>query len=270
MIKSIVIRLYYLYFIMVKNAKRVPGQKLEAELLRIVHYVEKGSTSLPMFLYARKVYLAAKERNILSSEERKWVEKVLFGITPREDKNQVIESSAILTVIKSRRSIRKWENRGIDNDTFKKIVEAASWAPSSCNRQPCQYIYTNDTVKINKLSQIRREKFIANAPGCIVVLVNLLAYRENERTYTPYLDAGAAIQNLLLMAESLGIGACWVNFGDMEVSDTARAEVHKIFSVGEDFRIISLIPVGYYTVHTPAPGRKNINTIAHSEELSNA
>ncbi len=193
----------------------------------------------------------------LSEKEQKWCEEVLFNES-RDEEPYLSQDYFKHQVIGSRRSIRKWEHdEPIDIDVYRELLWAAQWSPSSCNRQPCDFILVNNRDKIKMISQIKRQVFIAKAPSCIVVLLNKSCY-QNDESYFGGLDAGAAIQNLLLMAHHLGLGACWVNASPLEYKKGEQDQLNRVFKVPSSYRIVSFIPIGELSVgySKKPPGRK--------------
>lgn len=274
MIKKSIRAFKLLYLAFFKKTNKLKNEKLEAQLRTRVHAVEKrgniegNSYALSMIL-GRKYFFEAKKRNILSQEEIDWCELVLFA---KELKKQIKikteeNNGKLINTIIARRSIRSWKGGELNKDDFELLINSAKWAPSSCHRQPWHFLLTNERDKIKLLSEIRGQKFVKGAPSCILVLINIDAYKEEEVNYTPYLDAGAAIQNLLLTAESLGFGACWVNFGKMEVDDKNMAKAKAAFAIPKEFKIVSIIPIGKNSGAKPhAPGRKSTKNIIHIEK----
>jgi len=260
-----------LFLLLFKNPKKLTNGKLEALLRARVHAIEKQgnieeTTDFLSMIWSRQLYHEAKKREILSLEELEWCDNVLFG---KKIKNEIRELSTshqaqLLDIIKERRSIRSWQEGKLTKEEFELLVNAAKWAPSSSHRQPWHFLLTNDRDKIKMLSEFRDQKFVNGAPNCILALINLETYNSEEVNYTPYLDAGAAIQNLLLMAHSMGFGACWVNFGKMEVPDDKMERIKNIFGIPNDFIIVSIIPIGKLNGKIPtAPGRKKTTDITH-------
>ncbi|MFO7795894.1 MAG: nitroreductase family protein [Promethearchaeati archaeon] len=275
MIRKTIKAIKYLFLAFYKNPKRIKNSKLEAMLRFYVHTVEKSridqDKSDPLFMVlGRKYFSEAKKRKLLSKDEIEWCESILYGKQrekkPKEISNQTKDN--LQSIIKERRSVRSWEGSELNKNDFEKIVNMAKWAPSSCNRQPWHFVLVNDKETIKLISELRNQKFLINAPSCVLALINMETYNGKEINYTPYLDAGAAIQNLLLAAESLGYGACWVNFGKMEVSDNKRAILRKVINLPDELKIISVIAIGKNPTSKPkAPGRKNSNDIIHLEKF---
>ncbi len=276
MIKKTLKRLKLLRNLLLKNPKKLSNGKLEALLGARVHAIEKhgnieNSTDFYSMIWARKLYHEARKREILSNEEIRWHENVLFGKQIEHKPTSSTKSfneTVLLDILKDRRSIRFWEKYELTEKEFELLVNAAKWAPSSSHRQPWHFLLTRDKEKIKILAELRDQKFVGKAPNCILVLINLQAYTGVEIDYTPYLDAAAAIQNLLLMAHVNGLGACWVNFGKKEIPDVKKMnKIKSLFEIPDHIQIISIIPIGRLPSTKPhPPGRRNTSDIMHIEK----
>jgi len=149
----------------------------------------------------------------------------------------------VFEAILKRRSIRRFKQEVIPLETLKKLVDAARVAPSAANMQPLRYIIvTNLDLRRQIFPALRWAGYIAPAgnplPGeeptaYIVVLANKEIAKSDYQ-----LDAGAAIENLILTALEEGIGACWLGAID-------REEIRRILDVSDDFEIESVIALGY-------------------------
>ena len=114
----------------------------------------------------------------------------------------------ILEIIGRRRSIRKFKPDPISENELTTILKAGHTAPSACNMQNWRFIVINDNDLKQKLSDIGAASFIKHAPVGILVLYD---NRTQNVEYSDHIQSGAAaIQNMLLAASALGIGACWV------------------------------------------------------------
>ncbi len=151
----------------------------------------------------------------------------------------------VMDVIKTRRSIRRFEDRMIDDETIKKIVEMGTWAPSGLNNQPWSFVVIKDRDVKEKLSQqTKYAHIIRNAPVCIAVFL------DKSRSYNRTKDVqaiGACIQNMLLTIHAMGLGAVWLG----EILNR-REEVEKILKVPKDFELMAVIALGY---PAESPGR---------------
>jgi len=218
-------------------------------------------------IYARLFYFEARKRNLLSQDEINWCKRVLFGAIQQSNEKFFgkRKSDSFENIIRHRRSIRKWENIKIKKEEFEQLVDAARWAPSSCNRQPWHFLLTHDKEKIEFLAKIRNQPFIKNAPSCILVLINLETYDEITKYYFAYLDARVAIQNMLLMAESMNLGACFVNFAPTKDFEFRKRQIKQKFNIPSNFEPIGIIPIGKADEIPRSPGRKDISSIIHFE-----
>lgn len=136
----------------------------------------------------------------------------------------------------TRRSIRKFTEEPISDETFREIINAAIYAPSACNFAAWKYIIiTKDTPNREAINN----KIALNAPYGILV-----TYRNNMyvtgRIHGDYIQSAAAsVQNMLLYINSIGLGACWI-------CDIPKDKVlRKAFSIPKNFDVICYIAIGH-------------------------
>lgn len=153
----------------------------------------------------------------------------------------VMTSNTLLSFLKSRRSIRRYTSEPIPREWLTQMLEGAIWSPSAHNRQPWRFVVietsetkerlalamgarlredlTRDQIAQDIIDQdvARSYDRITSAAAIIVVcmtMVDMDVYsddrrNENERVMAIQSVAMAG-QNMLLMAQSLGLGACWM------------------------------------------------------------
>ena len=142
----------------------------------------------------------------------------------------------ILEIIRTRRSIRKYEPEAISEEEISKILEAGRWAPSAGNSQPWRFIVLrNEETKKELADTLTWGRFLSQAPLGIAVTVNPRASSH------PVEDGAAATQNMLLEAHSLGLGACWIGTYGSGNEESAK----KVLNVPEDDRLLSVIVIGH-------------------------
>lgn len=158
-----------------------------------------------------------------------------------------------IEVIKTRRSIRAYEEKPVPRDILEDIIDCARLAPSGVNVQPCEYIVITDPQMRRKIAKIADYgKFIAQAGACILVVAKPTKY---------YLEDGsAATQNILLAAKAHGLGTCWVA-GDKK--EYAR-DILDAVGAPEDFLLVSNIAVGY-TAEERIPPKRPLSEVLHWE-----
>jgi len=170
----------------------------------------------------------------------------------------------IFEAIKGRRSIRSFKPDPIPDEDLRKILEAATWAPSAGNLQPWVFVIVKDEERKRRLARAALgQMFITEAPAVIVVGANeeRSAWRYGKRGRELYclLDCAAAIQNLLLAAYALGYGTCWVGaFHDEEVREIVGFPPH--------IRPVAIIPVGKADEKPMPPPRRPLDEVVFLEE----
>lgn len=166
------------------------------------------------------------------------------------------DAEALMKAIKERRSIRKYADKAISKAAAEKLKESLIWAPSTGNIQARKFFFVYDKAKREKLAHAAKGQiFVGDAPLCVVAcaddnLVMKMRYGDNAAKYATQ-DVAASIQNMLLAAHALGLGACWV--GAFE-----EGEVKKILGLRDNLRPVALVPVGYPAFNPPAPKRVSV------------
>ena len=142
-----------------------------------------------------------------------------------------------------RRSIRKFTPAPVSEEMIDEMLRAAMSGPSACNKRPWDfYAVTNEGV----LEALRNASHFSRyvSPLAIVVCGNLNRALPGQMAAYWIQDCSAAVQNILLMAASLGLGAVWCG-----VHPQQRAEelVRRALSLDE-----SRIPLGVIYIGHPA------------------
>ncbi len=145
-----------------------------------------------------------------------------------------------IDVILSRRSTRKFTGKLVNDENLTKILKAGFSAPSAHNRQPWEFIVLKDEIMINEFSSKHSyAKMLPQAKCAIVVCGD----NENQKA-TGFLvaDCAAAIENMLLAAHALNLGAVWC--GIYPVPDLLDM-TKKLLGLPETIIPIGLVAIGY-------------------------
>ena len=148
----------------------------------------------------------------------------------------------LFEAIKIRRSTRAFSGEEVPEREVEKLLEAARLAPSAGNIQPREFVVVRKAETKRRLAEAALDQhFIAEAPVVIVVCADedRSAHGYGSRGVNLYCiqDTAAAIENILLAACALGLGACWVGaFRELEV--------RRILNVPLGVRPVAIIPVG--------------------------
>jgi nitroreductase len=148
-----------------------------------------------------------------------------------------------IELAQSRRSIRDFQQQSISKDDLIKLITAAQSAPSAGNWQPWHfYIISDKRLQREIRNQCGNQEFMMAAPVFIVVCAltnqNRSTYGRRGKALYCIQDTAAAIQNILLCAKSLGLGACWCGAFH-------EKSVRKILRLKKSTRPVAVIPVGY-------------------------
>ena len=149
----------------------------------------------------------------------------------------------MLELLYKRRSIRKYKKIEVEEEKINKIVEAALLAPSGRNLKPCELAIVTNKEIITKLAESKETgaQFVEGAPLVIAVMVN----EEISNTWVE--DASIALTFIQLMAESLGLGSCWVQLKGRKTKDGIDSEkfVKELVGANNDLRVEALVSIGY-------------------------
>jgi nitroreductase len=268
-------------------------ERLETRIAWLAHDLDKTISTLAgddLARVARRegselmTYLAEWRRRQLPRKETiVWADELLLEAqsvlkTGRDHEGvaaQEVGASAadLFEILRSRRSIRKWLLREVDDRLVRRLVEAASWAPSACNRQSCRYLVVTNSEGREAMAKTR-EKWLANAPVLILVGADKRNYLPEEVDFVPYMDAAVASQNMLLMAHGLGLGAVIVKATEKDIRSLgAEGDVQKIERFYETLRLpsyflpVAIIAIGYPARIPRAPPRRPIDEICRHERF---
>ena len=159
----------------------------------------------------------------------------------------------MLDLARKRRSIRKFTDETVDRSTVDEIVKVALMAPSSWGRHPVEFVVVEDKTTIKKLAQCKKIGAgpLNDASAAIVVIID----RSNCELWIE--DGAVASAYLLLAAEELGVGACWIHM---------RGRDGQVGTAEEDIQKLLEIPPNYGVLNVVALGQKGENKPEHSEK----
>lgn len=169
----------------------------------------------------------------------------------------------IFDVFKRRRSIRAFTGEEVTDEEVEKILEAARWAPSAGNIQPWEFIVIRrPDIKREIARAALNQTFIEEAPVVIVVCADEIkssrVYGSRGANLYCIQDTAAAIENMLLAACALGLGACWVGAFYEE-------EVRRVLKIPKGLRPVAIIPIGRPAESPPPPYKRPLREIIHYE-----
>ena len=148
-----------------------------------------------------------------------------------------------LDLIKSRRSIRQFQDRPVAPETIDLLVEAVLRSPSSRSFNPWSFVVVTDPAIIIALSKAKPHgaAFMAKAPLAIVVCAN------PEKSDVWIEDASIATIYLHLAATDLGLGSCWVQLRKRhhDAEQTAGEYVARLLCLPDGMAVEAIMAIGY-------------------------
>lgn len=146
-------------------------------------------------------------------------------------------------LLKTRRSIRVFQDKAVEQEKVDHLLKSALLAPSSRRRQPWEFVAVTDKELLQKLAGCREHssEFLAGAPLGVVVLA------DPEQCDVWIEDASIAAIILQLAAESLGLGSCWIQVRERRHAEGKKAEdyIKNLLGIPERFHVECMIAVGY-------------------------
>jgi len=158
-------------------------------------------------------------------------------------------------LVKQRRSVRHYEIRPVEESLLRQLVEAARWAPSALNMQPWEFIIVTDPEIKRQLGDTAailgiKWPHVKAAPAAIVICARKTSAYARD-------DCLLAAQNIMLRATDLGLGTCYVGGFSQEA-------VRVLLSIPEGYIVPGLVTVGYAANVPPAPDKRPLDEIMHT------
>lgn len=115
-----------------------------------------------------------------------------------------------LQPIFSRRSIRRYTDKEITPELIQDLLEAGMAAPSACAKDPWHFVVLTSRASIDRLAEcLPNGKMLTGAPAALVVCGDINKAHDRELSFLLQ-DVSAAVENILLAANMLGLGSCWL------------------------------------------------------------
>lgn len=206
----------------------------------------------------------------------------------------------LVDLVRSRRSVRRYQPLPVDPALVRKILEAARWAPSNWNSQPWRFVACQEPATITVISELlysrarharnaltgipgmeqmvdhclRYFEVVRDSPVLIIVGYKPLAHRfeaalddlfceeAGKHRWSPtLLGVGMASQNLLLAAHAAGLGACF-HSGPVAF---LRGALQERLDLPRSLELAGLITLGWPEAREhPEPGRKPLDKLVRA------
>lgn len=154
---------------------------------------------------------------------------------------------SVLDLVKKRYSVRKYEERLVEEEKLQKILEAGRVAPSAKNNQPSRLIVVREKAGLEKL---KKGANVYGAPLVIIVAGDHEAawVRPYDNKNSVDIDTSIVTDHIILTATELGLGTLWVCYFDPAV-------IRKEFNLPDHIEPVNIIGVGYASGEVKSPDR---------------
>lgn len=181
-------------------------------------------------------------------------------------------------IIKTRRSTRRFSDVSLTTEQLEQIIEAGRYAPTGSNSQSTHFIVIRDRKILKDLAELVEKEFahMEEQPGMYRTIVSCLQRAKkggyvfhyypqaliitaNQQDYSNNIaDCACAIENMMLMANELDLGSCWIN--QLKWLNQAPALVSYLQDIGmeENERVYGAVAVGHPDTQDGLPERKSL------------
>lgn len=161
-----------------------------------------------------------------------------------QNQSSIEPKQTVMENILSRKSVRSYTDRPVSREQLDTLVRAAMAAPTGRDMRPWRFVVINERETLKALSDsLPFAKMLPEAQAAIVVCGDMsVTDKEGNPSRNWSFDCSAATENLLLMAESMGLGAVWT--GVYPYEERIKA-VKNALNLPENIVPFNLIPVGY-------------------------
>jgi len=158
----------------------------------------------------------------------------------------------LLEIMRKRRSVRKYNGRPVSDEQIKTIIQAGMMAPSAKNGKPWEFIVIRDKETLKNLGLSRAEERNQNMAAAADVAITIIGNSSQTDTWVE--DCSAAITQMHLMADALGLGSCWLQGNGRTSSDGRPTDeyLHELLGYPAHYKVLATLLVGQIDEH-PAP-----------------
>ena len=182
----------------------------------------------------------------------------------------------MLEFIKSRRSTRRFKAVPVEKEKLDQVLEAGRYAPSGGNCQTAHFIAVTNREILEKLADLVQQEFAAmeETPGMYKSIVNsirsskkggyvfhyaapVLIIVANQKDYGNNIaDCSCALENMMLMANALDLGSCWINQLKWLNENPVLLDFLQEMGLRDGERVYGALAVGYADTKDGLPERE--------------
>ena len=175
-----------------------------------------------------------------------------------------MNANSLINTILNRKSVRQFSGKPIEPEKVNLLLHAGMSAPSARNRQPWKFVVVDEKDLLIALgTELPYAKMLMESPLGIVVCGDI-RNKEDVTAQTFWVqDCSAAVENILLAAESLGLGAVWTACYPKE----ERVEIpRRILNLPDGIVPLCVIPIGYPKTKNEPINKWNENNVIYNKQ----
>ena len=153
--------------------------------------------------------------------------------------------SEVMNSLLTRRSVRKYEDRPVEEEKLNEVIKAGLYAASGGGRQSSIIIAVTDREMVKKLSAMNAAVLgkegidpFYGAPAVLIVLAG-------KNAHTGVEDGSLTLGNMMLAAYDLGLGSCWIHRAKEMFEGEEGKKILKDLSVEDEYTGIGNLIIGY-------------------------
>ena len=162
--------------------------------------------------------------------------------------------------IRTRRSIRAYQDKPLDDDTLTAVLEAARLAPSACNNQDWKFVVVRDPARRKQMAEACNGQDFVGQAGAVIAACSTNPTRVMScGVNAGDVDLAIAVDHMTLRACELGLGTCWIGAFDQQ-------KVKDLLGIPRDVTVIAVLPLGYPATEAGPRPRKPLDEIICHEK----
>ena len=166
--------------------------------------------------------------------------------------------------LRTRRSIRSYQEKDVPDNVIEELLDIARWAPSATNNQPWRFVVVKDKERKARLRGGLRDAVVSFNKHILEAPVVIVAWYEPSLMLKRFhiSDVSNAITYFLLAAHAQGLGTCWIGW-------FSEDRVKPVLNLPKKAKVVALITLGYPKEIPEPKERKSVTEIAYRETYDN-
>jgi nitroreductase len=167
-----------------------------------------------------------------------------------------------LKFIFSRRSVRKYQDKQVPREMLEDLLQAAMAAPSAVAKDPWHFLVIRERDSLNRLAEVLpNAPMLRQAPAAIVVCGDIERAHDRQESFMLQ-DLSAAVENVLLAANALGLGTCWLG---VHPRKERMDGIRRLFKLPDQIIPVAGIAVGWPAEQPEMRTRYNPGRVHHEK-----